>query len=310
MNLKKCAQGTVPGTKMPRNLLSALVALYALAACAPTRQPAFAPALFVARDADSTMYLYGTIHLRRAGEPWGSPAVEAALAEADEIWSEVETSPANDARARELTLRFGAAPAGRPLSSWLQPAERERLAAVARRLGIPPQNLEAMAPWLAGLTLTTAPFLRAGYDPAASVDRAIDAYGDARRKTMRWFETPEQQIRLLADLPETLQRQMLLEAIDEAEAGVAALDALSEAWERGDTRALERELNASMRDAYPEIYATVLLQRNDAWTAVLMRELDGAGVDFVAVGAAHVVGEDGLVAQLRARGVSVERVGE
>lgn len=280
-----------------------------LAACAPTQQRAFAPALFVARDADSTMYLYGTIHLRRAGEPWGSPAVEAALAQAGEIWTEVETSPANEARARELTLRFGAAPAGRPLSSWLQPGERERLAAAARRLGIQPQSLEPMAPWLAGLTLTTAPILRAGYDPAASVDRAIDAYGDARHKAMRWFETPEQQISLLAEFPETLQRQMLLEAIDEAEAGVAALDALSQAWERGDTRALERELNASLRDAYPEIYATVLQQRNDAWIAVLMRELEGAGVDFVAVGAAHIVGADGLVAQLRARGVSVEQVG-
>ncbi len=287
-----------------------VIVLFALAACAPTRQPAFAPALFVARDADSTLYLYGTIHLRESGEPWGSPAVEAALAQADEIWTEVETSPANDARAQGIMLRLGRAPAGRPLSSWLEPGERERLSAVARRLGIEPQALEPMQPWLAGLTLTLAPILRAGYDPAASVDRAVDAYGDAHGKTMRWFETPEQQIGLLAELSDALQRQMLLEAIDEAEASAEGLETLSAAWERGDTDTLERELNASMRDEYPEVYATLLRERNDAWVAVLLRELSGSGVDFVAVGAAHIVGEDGLVAQLRARGVNVERVGD
>ncbi|HCK84625.1 MAG TPA: TraB/GumN family protein [Hyphomonadaceae bacterium] len=304
-----CGLGRICSRFQRLGLALAISAL-ALTACAPTRAPEFAPALFVARDADSTLYLYGTIHLRESGEPWGSPAVEAALAQAEEIWTEVENSPANDERARELTLLLGMAPPGRPLSTWLKPEDRERLADAARRLGIEPQALEPMRPWLAGLTLTLAPILRAGYDPGASVDRAIDAYGDAHSKTMRWFETPAQQIGLLAELPDALQRQMLLEAIDEAEAGIESLETLSGAWERGDTQTLERELNESMRDEYPEVYATLLRGRNDAWIAVLMRELEGAGVDFVAVGAAHIVGEDGLVAQLRARGVNVERVGE
>lgn len=293
---------------MPRPVL-VVALLTTLAACAPLREPDFAPALFVARDADSTLYLYGSIHLRRPSEPWASPAVEAALAEADEIWTEVENSPESDARAQQLTLQLGLATPERPLSSWLAPKERARLAAAEQRLGIVPRALEPMQPWLAGLTLTFAPMTRAGYDPAASVDRAVDAYGDAHGKRMRWFETPEQQLAMLANLPDALQRQMLLEAIDEAESGLESLETLSTAWERGDTSTLERELNAGMRDEYPEIYRVVLLERNNAWIKVLLDELAGSGVDFVAVGAAHIVGEDGLVAQLRARGVQVERMG-
>jgi uncharacterized protein YbaP (TraB family) len=293
---------------MPKTLLIAICAALVLGACAPTQQSQFAPALFVARDADSTLYLYGTIHLRRAGDPWGSPAVEAALAQADEIWTELEISPRADARTQALATQLGMAPAERPLSSWLTEAERARLNATAQRLGIDPRALEPMRPWLAALALTIAPMLRAGYDPEAGVDRAIDAYGDSHNKNMRAFETPDQQLGFFANLPDEVQRQVLLEAIDEAEKGVGELDAMGAAWSRGDTEALERDLNQEMRHDYPEVYAALIAERNDAWVAVLMRELQGSGVDFVAVGAAHIVGEDGLVAQLRARGVQVERV--
>lgn len=289
-------------------IIGVLAAVLALCGCAFARDKAPEPALFVARDADSTLYLYGTIHLRRAGDPWGSPAVEAALAQSDEIWTELEISPRVDARTQQLATQLGSAPAERPLSSWLTEAERVRLDATAQRLGIDPRALEPMRPWLAALALTIAPMLRAGYDPDAGVDRAIDAYGDSHNKNMRAFETPDQQIGFFANLPDEVQRLVLLEAIDEAEKGVAELDAMGAAWSRGDTEALERDLNQEMRNEYPEVYTALIAERNDAWVAVLMQELQGSGVDFVAVGAAHIVGEDGLVAQLRARGVHVERV--
>lgn len=267
------------------------------------------PALFVARDADSTIYLFGTIHLRRAGDAWGSPAVEVALASADEIWTEMEISPETDARTQQLALQYGLAPPDRPLSSWLSPEEMERLGQTSQRLGIAPQSLEPMQPWLAGLTLTLMPMMAAGYDPNAGVDRAVDAFGDAHHMRMRWFETPEEQIGLFANLPADVQHGMLLEAIDEAEKSADSLDQMSSAWERGDTQTLERLLNEEMRDDYPEVYAALISRRNSAWVNALMRELDGSGTDFVAVGAAHIVGPDGLVAQLRAHGIRVERVG-
>lgn len=284
-------------------------AALALVACAsPSPPQAPGPALFVARDADSTLYLYGTIHLRRSGEPWGSPAVERALAEADEIWTELEISPAADARTQSLAMQYGLAAPGRPLSSWLSAEEAQRLSTTARGLGIDPQSLEPFKPWMASLTLTLAPMIRAGYDPNAGVDRAIDAFGDANGKRMRALETPEQQIGFFANLPDDVQREMLVEAIDEASEGAATLDALSDAWERGALDDLEQELNAEMREEYPDVYAALITNRNAAWVEALIEELNGAGVDFVAVGAAHLLGREGVVEQLRARGVQVERV--
>jgi uncharacterized protein YbaP (TraB family) len=293
-----------------KSMLGALVAVMMAWGCASTPPQATAPgpALFVARDADSTLYLYGTIHLRRTGAPWGSPAVEAALRESDEIWTEMEISPQSDALTQQLALQLGIAPAGRGLSTWLTPEETQRFSETALRLGLQAQMLEPMQPWLASLTLTIFPMMRAGYDPQAGVDRAIDAFGDANGKRMRAFETPRQQIGFFADFPPEIQRQMLIEAINEAGQGAEVLDQMSATWERGDLDALERLLSEDMRRAYPEMYAALISNRNAAWIVVLMGELEGEGVDFVAVGAAHLVGEEGLIAQLRARGVSVERV--
>lgn len=294
-----------------RGEIRAALAALLLSGCAygdPATPPAPGPALFVARDADSTLYLYGTIHLRRAGEPWGSAAVDQALASAEEIWTEMEISPETDARTQQLAMRFGMAPAERRLSTWLTPEEAQRLRQTATRLGVQPQALEPLQPWLAGLTLTLAPIIQAGYDPSAGVDRAIDAFGDANGRRMRSFETPEQQIGLFAQLSPQTQRQMLLEAIDEAEKGASALNEMSAAWARGDVEALEQQMNDEMRDDYPDVYAALITRRNEAWLATLLGELQGAGVDFVAVGAAHLVGPQGLVAQLRAHGVRVERV--
>lgn len=292
---------------MMPNLL-AVLAVAALAGCASSAELAPGPALFVARDADSTLYIYGTIHLRKSGAPWGSPAVDAAIASADEIWTEMEISPESDARTQQLAMQAGLAPAGRPLSSWLSAEENERLRATARRLGLQAQALEPMQPWLASLTLSVLPMMRAGYDPNAGVDRAVDAFGDAHGKTMRHFETADEQIGFFANMSPELQRQMLIEAIDEAERGAASLDELSAGWESGDQRVIERLAVDEFKNEYPAVYEVMLADRNRSWAPVLVREMEGAGVDFVAVGAAHLVGEDGLIALLRARGMRVERV--
>lgn len=293
-----------------RRLLVGLF-LAASVACAPATNAegqGIRPALFVARDADSTMYLFGTVHVRRRGDEWGGAHVRAALAEAEDVWTEILINPEADARTRELVAELGSAPPGRPLSSWLTEDENVRLAALAQRLGVPMSMLEPMQPWIAALTLSVIPLMQAGYDPQAGVDRAIDAEADTQGKRMRALETIEEQMGFLAGLSPELQRQMLLDAITDAGEGAAQLDVMSAAWERGDIATLQRVVIDDTRAEYPELYDVVFVQRNAAWIDTLMRELEGEGVDFVAVGAGHLLGEHGLIAMLRARGVSVERV--
>lgn len=291
------------------------IAVCALLLAAPaaaeqqTRAPrVIHPALYVVRDHNSTIYLFGTIHVRPQGQPWGGPEAQSALASADEIWTELEISPEAEARSAPTAQQLGLAPANRQLSTWLTPEENQRLNAVTTQLGLPTGALERMQPWLASISLTIVTGMRAGYDPNSGVDRDIDAYGDAHHKTMRWFETAEQQFGFLAHLSDDQQHEILLDSIDESEKGAAMLQEMTDDWERGDVDALQKLVVDDTREDYPELYDVILRRRNAAWIPVIQQELRGSGVDFIAVGAGHLLGPDGLVALLRARGLHVERV--
>lgn len=287
---------------------AAVLALSACASAAPEtpEAPAFAPALFVARDADSTIYLYGTIHLRRPGGDWAGENTKAALAEADELWTEMLIGPESDAIVRQIVQSRGFSPE-QPLSSRMSAEEYARFAEVSQSLGVPAASLDQMRPWLASLTISLLPMMQAGYDPEAGVDAAVNnAAGAGVRR--RAFETAEQQIGFFADLDDVAQLQLLHEAVANASEGAGALDELSIAWERGDLATLERVVIDEFQAEAPDVYEIIFVRRNHVWVETLMGELAGSGVDFVAVGAGHMLGDDGLVALLRARGVTVERV--
>lgn len=291
-------------------MFAALLAFsFASCAQAPAQEEgAISPLLYVVRDHDSTMYLYGTVHVRPRGADWGNARVRAAIDESSEIWTELMMNPEADHQIQVMAQRLGTAEPGRPLSSWLTPEDNASLNAVTTRLGFPQGALEGYKPWLAALTLTVAPLQRAGYDPASGVDRSVDSYSDNAGKTMRSLETAEQQLSFFANLSPEMQREMLQEAITESENLPAMLGELSTAWEEGDERALEHAVIDDTRTEYPDLYRMLFLDRNNAWMTVLTHEMEGSGVDFIAVGAGHIIGSDGLVAQFRARGYRVERV--
>lgn len=297
-----------------KTLIYSIAALFALTASACAQAPArsadgeITPLLYAVRDRDSTIYLYGTVHVRPRGSDWGNTRVRAAIDEAGEVWTELLMTPETDAQTQVLAMRLGMAPAGQPLSSWLTPEENVQLNAVTTRFGLPQGALEPYRPWLAALTLTLVPLVQAGFDPASGVDRSIDAYADAAQKSMRAFETPEQQLGFFGSLSPELQREMLQEAIAEADQAAAMIGEMSTAWENGDERALAHAVIDETREEYPELYQMLFVDRNNAWMEELVREMQGSGVDFVAVGAGHIVGRDGLVAQFRARGYRVERI--
>jgi uncharacterized protein YbaP (TraB family) len=292
-----------------KTALIALIAALAASACADARTAAPSePAVFAVRDADSTVYLYGTVHVRPNGADWGGPIAHAALASASDVWTEMDISPETDAHGQQLARQLSAAPADRPLSSLLTPAENARLRALCTHLHIDPGALEHLQPWAASLTLTLLPIMQAGYDPQSGVDRDVDAYADAHRLREHAFETIDEQLGFLANLSPQLQHQMLLEAIDEAAQGPSEIAEMTRAWERGDTDALQRSVVDETHRDYPELYQVLFVRRNAAWLPIIERELAGANTEFIAVGAGHLLGPDGLIAQLRARGLRVERL--
>jgi hypothetical protein len=293
-----------------RPVVAALTA--ALAACgpatAPTPEPTAAPspALWRLADADSEIWLFGTVHALPEDLAWRSPAVDAAFAQAERVVFEVDPGVAGDEATHAALLQFGFLPPGQALRDGLPAPLSARLEALAPTLGLDLDELDRLRPWLAAQQVTLAQAMRAGALPELGVEQVLSREASGRRLVLRFLESPEQQIRVLADLAPTDQLTFLEAAVAEAERGDAAFDALTQEWVRGDIAALEQRVAVLQAAAGPAVYERLITQRNAAFAAVVLEELDGAGVVFVAVGAAHLVGPDGVVARLRSAGLAVD----
>ena len=263
------------------------------------------PAMWVVKDADSTVYLFRTVHLLKKDVVWNTPKVQAAMAESKELWLELLDAD-DQAKLAPLVQQLGL-DLQRPLSSKLNDAQRAKLAKVAAQHGINPAQLEPMKPWLAALTFSLAPLQAAGWDANAGVDKLLQAQAKKEGDQLKAFENAEQQMRFFADLPEPLQVEYLDQTLDDAGRGLALMDEIAAAYARGDSDAIGRIMSAELQADAPEIYDVLLTKRNQAWADQIQKVLAGKGTHFVAVGAAHLAGPDSVQAQLAKRGVKAQR---
>lgn len=280
-----------------------------LAGCATVApEPAYpeAPALWVIRDADSTIYLFGTVHMLRPETQWLTPQIEAAFDSAGTIWFEI-TNPDDQAAAMPLVQRHGLS-FDTPLSQRLGAADFARLDAAAASVGLSGAQMEPMRPWLAALTLAVAPLTKAGYDPASGVELVLRARAQAAGKPIHGLETLEQQLGFLAGFSEDAQLAFLRSTLDTFDQAAVMLDGMVSAWASGDVAGLERLGVDEMKKSGPEVYDVMLTHRNADWAGQIETMLEGSGVVFIAVGAAHLAGEDSVQVMLARRGVTVERL--
>jgi uncharacterized protein len=264
------------------------------------------PALWVLRDADSTIYLFGTVHLLRPETVWNSPVVDQAFNSADQIWFEIE-NPDDQAAAIPLVQRYGI-DRETPLSSRLNAEELVQLNTMAEAMGMSGPMLEPMRPWLAALTLSVAPLTKAGYDPESGVELVFRARALEAGKPISGLETIEEQLQVLSGMSEDAQMAFLRSVISDFENATVELDRLVEAWAVGDVETLEAIGVTPMREESEPFYQALLVKRNANWAGQIDTMMDGEGVIFIAVGSAHLAGDDSVQVMLEQRGYTVERV--
>jgi uncharacterized protein YbaP (TraB family) len=263
------------------------------------------PAMWVIKDADSTIYLIGTMHLLKHDAEWKAEKVKKTLHEAKELWLEIADFD-NQAAMTPLVTKLGLDPE-HPLSKKLSEEQRTKLERVTTTYGIPLATLETLRPWLAAVVLAEIPIVKAGYDPKAGVERILAAQATTEGDKILGFESAEEQLHLLADLSQEEQIAFLNGTLDDLEKGLEELDKLAKAWMDGDTEAIARISNAEMKKEAPTVYEKLLVRRNIAWSKKIEQMLKGSGVQLIAVGAAHLAGPDNVQAQLAKHGIKAER---
>lgn len=279
-----------------------LLAAFSLAAPAAAKPP-----VWVVKDGDSTIVIFGSVHMLPPGMDWRPAELDAALKVADDLWFELPLDGDSSREAVQIAMTKGMAPQGQTLSSKLSRSGRKRLAAAATRLKLDIKVLDRMQPWLADMTLGVHQLAGEGANGSDGVERTLSRAAPENAKRMA-FETAADQILYFAEAPERDQLASLegsLRELGKPKRSNAWADLLN-AWMSGDLKAIEKQGLAPMRKKTPTLYRRLVTDRNARWTDAIVERLAGSGETVVVVGAAHLVGKDGLPTMLRKRGVSVE----
>jgi len=196
-----------------------------------------------------------------------------------------------------------------PLSTKLSKDELAKLDKVATVAGIPngEASLESLRPWLVAVMLSVAPIIKAGYDPNSGVESVLKPEFTSANKPVQGFETAEQQLHYFADMPEKQQIDYLIQGIDDFDKESDKFDKIVSSWYAGDDATIDKLMSEDFKDKSPDLYKVLIVKRNQAFAAQIDKLLKGDGTIFVSVGAAHLIGSDGINALLQKMGYTVTK---
>lgn len=269
--------------------------------------PAKGPALWAVKDADTTIYLFGTIHMLPEGTEWLAPPVAKAFDASDTLVLEVLGT--NDAKVTTpIILKMGYTPGLPPLAERVPADERDELAAAIRHAGVPAAALDAMETWLATMSLSTARIQKLGYGIEGGVEYQLSTRAAAQRKRIEALETMTEQLGFFDTLPEAEQRTLLVNSLDDIDDIDAVIRNAVNSWLAGDVDAVADLLEDDTRDS-PGLAKRLLTDRNLNWANWIAERLETTpGTVFVAVGTGHLAGKDSVQSMLEAKGLKVERL--
>ncbi|MEO0058125.1 MAG: hypothetical protein RIT17_1598 [Pseudomonadota bacterium] len=262
------------------------------------------PALWKVADEDTTIYLFGTVHVLPQGIEWYDATIANALDSSDMIVTEIKMDKASEAELQQLSMNLGLLPAGTTLRSLLTPEQTAAYEAGLAKLGAPPQAFDTLKPWLAGLTLSLLPLIQQGYTPDSGVEKVLLA--KAGTKGQGALETADFQLGIFNGMTQEAQVAFMMEAVAGMDEVKPMLDRMVAEWAKGDADQLAAIMNDGMSD--PAVAEALLYSRNASWAEWVDTRLDTPGTVFVAVGAGHLAGAKSVQEYLAQKGITVARV--
>jgi uncharacterized protein YbaP (TraB family) len=258
--------------------------------------------MWLVRKGAAKVYIYGDFG--SLTPKWSAPRVEAVFAEARVFWKETGDLKPGDEK------KFIAPGLGgdRPLSTWLTPEQKAKVAAAAVEAGTTYAALEPLKPWLAAISINRSFNSRSSQKPVENPIPILTARAVTKGIPVRSeFPDAESQLELVATMSAATQVEYLLYTIENNQLPQDVVDRRRRAWASGDLRLEVKQVMHFKKD-FPNLYEPFEVKRNRAWPARVRQMLEEGGTAFVLVGADHLVGPDSLLVQLASAGLPAERV--
>jgi len=291
-----------------RSALAVAVVMTAVAVANSAAQPRSATRSFMwkATRQQGAVYLVGSVHmLTKDFYPLAAP-IEAGFKDSDLLVEEVDLAEMLAPDQQFSLLARGMLPAGQTLDKVVSPATMALVNARVGSLGMPASALQQFKPWFLAMTLMAVEWEKAGFDAALGLDKHFYDRAQTEGKTVQGLETTEYQISRFDGMAMTQQDRFLAESLKDLDAEKASVQKIADAWKAGDLPTLERLVLQDVKDDQ-FMYQRLLVERNRNWLPKIEALFARRGRAFIVVGAAHLVGPDGLIAMLKAKGARVDQ---
>jgi uncharacterized protein YbaP (TraB family) len=274
---------------------------------AEARAPQIArPALWQVSDADTTIYLFGTIHLLPSDLQWQTPQLKNAVASSQQLVVEtiVDDKDPTKLMSAMASLAFNT-PNLPPLLERVPAAKRPALAAAIKQTGYPPQALDRMETWAAAFILLGNKFRALGL--SGGVEGVLRGDFAAQGKTVGELESNLDQLSFFDKLPEAAQRSLLEGAIEDNKSMDSDFGGMLKAWSKGDVQKIAKTFDRDLA-ASPALQEALIKRRNANWSKWIETRLTQPGSLLIAVGAGHLAGKDSVLELLKKDGYQVRRL--
>jgi uncharacterized protein YbaP (TraB family) len=287
-------------------IAAAIAVALAAGAAAQSRPAGGKSFLWKVQSGSNVMYVAGSVHaLTPAAYPL-NPAYQRAFDAAGALVEEIDLAEADPLTGAPALLAKGMYQDGRTFDSVVS---RQTAALVTDKLKDTPMAailIQSMKPWMVMLMIEALESQAAGLDPNLGLDKHFYDLAAGAGKQVIGLETAESQMDRFDRMPVAMQEQMLRSELAEMDSEKAGLRTLLTAWQTGDAPAIEKILLSSFT-SNPAAYASLVTERNRNWMPQLDACLKRSSPCLVIVGAAHLVGPEGLLAMLAKRGYSVQQ---
>jgi len=263
--------------------------------------------VWVATKGEAKVFLGGTVHLLRPSDyPLPAP-FENAYTEADELYFETNVTGLSDMSVQAKMMRELTYSDERSLSTVLDKSTYEALSDYLYTTGMPVGMMDKFKPGLLVSTLQIIEFQKLGFTP-----QGVDAYFNTRAmgdgKNVGELEPIDAQIGYISQMGEGNENEFVRLSLEELDDVATSMDQMLAAWRTGDNESLADLFVNDMKEDHPALYDSLLVERNMAWMPIIESMFQDADTEFVLVGAAHLVGEDGLLNMLESKGYTISSV--
>jgi uncharacterized protein YbaP (TraB family) len=253
-----------------------------------------------------TIYLAGSVHLLSAKYYPLKPVFDTAFSRSDLLVEEVDMADMLASDSQMEMLSRGMLPPGQSLEKLITPETYKATARKVEALGLPIEPLKRFKPWMLAITLQGMEWQKAGFDADLGLDKHFYDKAKAAGKRVQGLETLQYQISRFDEMPMDQQDRLLAETLKELDTTKEEFTKLADAWQAGDAPQVEKLALEDLRSE-PAMYRRLLVERNQQWLPKIEALFSRPASAFVVVGAAHLIGPDGLLAVLKSKGYTIEQ---